>query len=200
MKESKVLIDYPEQFACLEKFTRKLDRILSRLPQCTICYVHDETSLLHRWLPQNPAILAERIAAQAIHTARITHSIIFEAEGHAASFRSLENVATRIIPVSITTVVNKDRGDPFDVYIGRGTKWGNPYAVGFGQAPGEESDSREEAIRKYAYDFDRGLLGTSTFKEELIALRGKRLGCHCKPLPCHGDVLAHYLNTLDDGM
>lgn len=200
MKESKILIDYPAQFACGEKLTRKLDRILSRLPQCTICYVQDETGLIHRWLTQNPGIFAERIAAEAVNTASITHSIIFEAESRTAQFRSLENVTTRIIPVSITTVVNKDRGDPFDVYIGRGTKWGNPYAVGFGQAPGEKSDSREEAIRKYAYDFDRGLLGTSTFMEELNALRGKRLGCHCKPHVCHGDVLAHYLNTLDDGM
>ncbi|TBV87515.1 DUF4326 domain-containing protein, partial [Citrobacter freundii] len=29
--------------------------------------------------------------------------------------------------------------------------------------------------------------------------KGKILGCHCKPYPCHGDVLARFLNELDDG-
>jgi hypothetical protein len=30
-------------------------------------------------------------------------------------------------------------------------------------------------------------------------LAGKRLGCFCKPALCHGDVLADYLNSYDDG-
>ncbi|ASF45912.1 DUF4326 domain-containing protein [Methylovulum psychrotolerans] len=36
-------------------------------------------------------------------------------------------------------------------------------------------------------------------ERELLQLRGKVLGCHCKPAACHGDVLANYLNSLDDG-
>ena len=30
------------------------------------------------------------------------------------------------------------------------------------------------------------------------ALKGKRLGCFCKPYPCHRDIIKEYLNTLDD--
>ncbi|CAG1022170.1 hypothetical protein DOJK_01483 [Patescibacteria group bacterium] len=52
-------------------------------------------------------------------------------------------------------------------------------------------------IRKYQYDFDKGYLKSS--KDQLLKLRGKILGCHCKPLACHGDILANYLNSLDDG-
>ena len=36
-------------------------------------------------------------------------------------------------------------------------------------------------------------------KSEVYKLSGKRLGCFCKPMECHGDVLADYLNSWDDG-
>lgn len=31
-------------------------------------------------------------------------------------------------------------------------------------------------------------------------IRGKVIACHCKPAACHGDVLATYLNSQDDGL
>lgn len=97
----------------------------------------------------------------------------------------------------ITTVVNVDKGAKYDVYIGRGSPWGNPHAVGFGASIGEEQNDRNEAIRKYKYDFERGFSKTS--KADYQQLKGKILGCHCKPAACHGDVIAEYLNSLDDG-
>ena len=30
----------------------------------------------------------------------------------------------------------------------------------------------------------------------MLSLRGKKLGCWCKPDPCHGDVIIDYLNNL----
>jgi len=69
--------------------------------------------------------------------------------------------------------------------------------VGFGASPGEEQNDRNEVIRKFKYDFERGYLRKN--KEEVLKLKGKILGCHCKPLACHGDVIAKYLNRLDDG-
>lgn len=92
--------------------------------------------------------------------------------------------------VSYTSVANIDRQEKYDVYIGRGSGWGNPYVIGI-------DGDRDEVIRKFQYDFDRGYLKSS--KEQLLKLRGKILGCHCKPAACHGDVLANYLNSLDDG-
>ena len=74
---------------------------------------------------------------------------------------------------------------------GAGT-WGNPYSMF------EEGDSREEVIRKYQYDFERDLFPNKK-KSEVVKLLGKRLGCYCAPAACHGDVLANYLNQLDDG-
>ena len=102
-------------------------------------------------------------------------------------------IPVRYIQDKITFVSNKDKGEHFDTYIGRGTLWGNPYAIG-------QDGDREEVIRKFAYDFNRGFLrGGEDFNEKLKALRGHTLGCHCKPYACHGDVLADYLNKLDDG-
>ena len=36
-------------------------------------------------------------------------------------------------------------------------------------------------------------------KNKVYELQGKRLGCFCKPELCHGDILANYLNSWDDG-
>ena len=36
------------------------------------------------------------------------------------------------------------------------------------------------------------------FGQRIHALKGKRLGCFCKPYPCHGDIIKEYLDTLDD--
>jgi len=67
---------------------------------------------------------------------------------------------------------------PFDVYIGRGGKWGNPYEIG-------PDMTREESIEKFEMYLSRkpGLL------RQLPGLYGKVLGCHCAPKPCHGDIL-----------
>ena len=62
----------------------------------------------------------------------------------------------------------------------------------------EDGSDREEVIRKYRYDFENDLFPKKS-KSEVIRLAGKRLGCFCKPKACHGDILADYLNSLDDG-
>ena len=68
----------------------------------------------------------------------------------------------------------------YDVYIGRPSLWGNPYVIG-------RDGSRDEVIAKYVVWLES--------KPELIEqakaeLKGKILGCWCKPQACHGDVLA----------
>jgi Domain of unknown function (DUF4326) len=79
--------------------------------------------------------------------------------------------------------------EKYDVYIGRPSIWGNPFKIG------------PNADRKHVVlDYEMWLLGEGhkNFKQEerkmilerLPQLRGKVLGCWCKPLECHGDVLA----------
>jgi hypothetical protein len=75
------------------------------------------------------------------------------------------------------------------VYIGRPTKWGNPYKIG-------RDGTREEVIEKYREWI------TDPMQVELRAdarreLRGKVLVCWCAPLSCHGDVLLEIANSAD---
>ena len=68
--------------------------------------------------------------------------------------------------------------EPFDVYIGRPSKWGNPFVMG-------KDGRRDQVIEKYEawLKTQPGLLAA------LPELRGKVLGCWCAPNACHGDVL-----------
>lgn len=83
-----------------------------------------------------------------------------------------------------TTVVNKYHKVPFDVYIGRGSPWGNPYPIG--------EDSRETVIRKY----EEYLRANRKLLERLEELQGRSLGCYCAPAPCHGDILAAFVDSI----
>lgn len=68
---------------------------------------------------------------------------------------------------------------PHDVYIGRPSKWGNPFAIG-------RDGTREEVVEKYR----QHLLSSPALLAALPELKGKTLGCWCAPQACHGDVLS----------
>ena len=109
-----------------------------------------------------------------------------------------KNIPIRIINLKLAKAINikgttfgKGSSETYE-YIGRGSKWGNPYSMY------ENGDDRDEVIRKFKYDFDFDKF-LNVKKEDFIHLKGKKLGCFCKPQACHGDVIADYLNSLDDG-
>lgn len=101
------------------------------------------------------------------------------------------------------TVVVHCRHAAYDVYIGRPSKWGNPFShIGESSAPVQVA-TREAAVKCY----EQWILGGQqqihdrlarspqpivrpTTEEIKRELKGKRLGCWCKPQGCHGDVLA----------
>jgi len=94
----------------------------------------------------------------------------------------------------MTTVVNIYK-EPYDVYIGRAGKgkggyFGNPINL----LPGEERGSTIERFKEYFY---KRLETDTVFKSKLEELRGKKLGCFCKPRACHGDIIAEYLNKTE---
>lgn len=60
--------------------------------------------------------------------------------------------------------------------------------------------NRDEAIDKYSYYFDVMYKGNSKFRSAVDEIYAKYrtgenvyLGCCCKPLPCHGDIIAKKL-------
>lgn len=78
---------------------------------------------------------------------------------------------------------------PYDVYIGRPSKWGNPFThIQDGRTLAKfVVPSREEAVTRYREWLTNGE-GQHLLKD-LHELKGKTLGCWCAPLACHGDVL-----------
>ena len=91
---------------------------------------------------------------------------------------------------SRTTVVNRRRA-MFDVYIGRPSKWGNPFSHMDGTLAKFKVSSRQEAVDKYREWILSQPELVATARRELA---GKVLGCWCKPASCHGDVLAAIAN------
>ena len=77
----------------------------------------------------------------------------------------------------MTRVVNLNK-ESYDIYIGRPSKWGNPFQIG-------THGTRKEVIEKYR-DY---ILNNKELMDSLHELEGKVLGCYCKPRSCHGDVL-----------
>jgi hypothetical protein len=89
-----------------------------------------------------------------------------------------------------TRVVNRRKG-PFDVYIGRPGPWGNPFSHMEGTLAEFKVASRAEAVSKFREWF----LGQPALVERARReLRGKVLGCWCKPASCHGDVIAEIID------
>lgn len=71
------------------------------------------------------------------------------------------------------------------VYIGRGSKWGNPYSHLEGTTAEYVVDSREEAVRLY----EEYVRSNQELYLSLPELVGKDLVCYCSPNLCHGEVL-----------
>lgn len=84
-------------------------------------------------------------------------------------------------------VWNKYKGGvPSDaVFIGRPSKWGNPYTIGL-------DGPRDEVIEKFRIHLAESPKLIQAAKNELA---GKHLLCFCKPAPCHGDILLSVANS-----
>jgi hypothetical protein len=84
-------------------------------------------------------------------------------------------------------ILNKHHGNipPDAVYIGRGSKWGNPFVIG-------KHGTRDEVIEKYR----QWIVNQPQLLSSLHELRGKDLACFCSPAPCHGMILKELVNGL----
>lgn len=96
--------------------------------------------------------------------------------------------------MTIPTVVNKYKED-YDIYIGRGSYWGNPFPI-----DDNIGETREVVVDKYLGHL-RTLYKDNKvrFMQELSELNGKRLGCFCKPKLCHGDrIVEVYIKLIGE--
>ena len=109
-------------------------------------------------------------------------------EGKSGTIKSLQN--TQEETVNKPKVHNKHKNTaPVDaVYIGRGSKWGNPFVI-------DKDGSRSDVIAKY----EEYILGKPELLAQLHELKGKDLVCYCAPQACHGDILVRLANNPEEG-
>jgi len=88
------------------------------------------------------------------------------------------------ISTNTTKVVHCKKSE-YDVYIGRPSLWGNPFSSKDKTIAKYHVSNKSEAIQKY----EDWIENQPHLIKELKALKGKILGCWCKPKPCHGDVI-----------
>lgn len=100
----------------------------------------------------------------------------------------MKTEARKQYSVNKTKVVHCKK-EPYDVYIGRPSKWGNPFEVG-------KDGTREEVIEKYR----EWIMNNDDLLLDIMELDGKVLGCWCKPMSCHGDVFLEILEELKSGL
>jgi hypothetical protein len=87
--------------------------------------------------------------------------------------------------------------ETYDVYIGRPSKWGNPFTHKkdkntLAKYVVKDRNEAIESYRKWITEGDGMYL-----LNDLEELKGKTLACWCKPLSCHGDILLELLSKID---
>lgn len=80
---------------------------------------------------------------------------------------------------------------PDAIYVGRPTKWGNPFSHVASSHPVMLVQDREEAISMYRGWLDDHPELVHAARQEL---KGKDLVCWCAPRACHADVLLEIAN------
>ena len=92
----------------------------------------------------------------------------------------------------MSTSVVHCKKNKYDVYIGRPSKWGNPFSHKEGTLAKFRVQTRDEAVSAYA----EWIKTQPELLNALPELKSKVLGCWCKPQSCHGDVLAVLCESL----
>jgi hypothetical protein len=75
--------------------------------------------------------------------------------------------------------------EPYDIYIGKPSKWENPFRL----------SNRKKSIIKHA----NWVILQDELMKDILELDGKILGCWCKPKPCHGDTLIELAEIVKAG-
>lgn len=76
--------------------------------------------------------------------------------------------------------------DPRYVYIGRPSKWGNPFKP--------QTHGRRGCINLFRQHLREHPRLVEEARRDLV---GKTLVCFCAPKPCHGDILAEVAEGMD---
>lgn len=192
-----ILIAYSSNFRNLKLFQSKTSKLLDNLENYSITALNDPNGLVESSFtsPTNLRINNKKSIREIKKILSDYQYAIFFWDGSEIEqyiyTANILKIKSRTISIETTKVANKDKGEEYDIYIGRGTPWGNPFAIG------DDGMSREDVIEKYKAYFNETYLNDPKKLNELKSLKNKILGCHCKPASCHGDIIATFLNSLE---
>lgn len=182
---------------CAEYVSKKLDQILKNVDDYEIVSVNDKHLIIERYaLERGRRVTAKTVSGRVSARQALANTAYAVAFWSGSDLHEFIFVATqkklplKISPIQITSVVNKDSGQSFDIYIGRGSPLGNPFPIEHGT-----DKDRAYVIEKYREYFYEKIVSNPEMTKYLDSLHGLKLGCHCKPAPCHGDIIAEYLNS-----
>lgn len=69
--------------------------------------------------------------------------------------------------------------------------WANPFKI-------TETQSREQVLKLYREYIENKLESDPILVNNLLKLKGKKLGCWCKPNDCHGDILVELISKYEN--
>jgi hypothetical protein len=78
------------------------------------------------------------------------------------------------------------------VYIGRPSKYGNPFSHKEDTLAQFKTSTKEESLQRYK---EWLLSQPSLISEMKVELKGKILGCWCSPARCHGDIIIEVIEN-----
>lgn len=100
------------------------------------------------------------------------------------------------------TIVVNTKHEKCDVYAGRNSPFGNPFSIYTGEY------TLEDSMFQFELEISKKLVLDKEFKQSVLNLTGKKIGCFCKKCrsdqpafavdttPCHAEFYANYLNSL----
>ena len=94
--------------------------------------------------------------------------------------------------IDFSKFVVHSKKSPFDVYVGRPSKFGNQFSHLDHSAAEFKVATREEAVENYR---EWVLTQPKLLEDIKQELHNKILGCWCAPLKCHAEVLAEIANS-----
>lgn len=181
-----IIFHIDHQLTNIESINSCINKFTARVPTFDFYSNHP---LIHKLFVKNGSRL-DTAPNTATHALVVGDNVTVALFNSIISKYKIEEPQIRYKYVPVTRVINIKKSDCQDyVYIGRGSKWGNPHSHLTGEL------DRDGAIAAFKYDFERNLFLNVDMKADIGEIRGKVLGCSCKPLDCHGDVLAAEANS-----
>ena len=100
---------------------------------------------------------------------------------------------TKQIPTEIKVINIKNYENSDYIYIGRPSKYGNPYSSKETNIA-VNVESKEESLCRYEEHIDENPKLIDDIIKEMNTGKISKLGCWCSPKKCHGDIIAKKIN------